>query len=164
MGLLDRFKSKKDSFGKNKKPKHVVAPKSKGDQREQQRRQFAAVPAAGAVDRPAVTKDDRPSDRRSKRSTDTGPAYRILLRTVVTEKATRLQTGGQYVFAVAPSANKLEVSRAIHHLYGVRPTRVNIINVGGKFTRYGRTSGRTKAWKKAVVTVPTGQKLDISGA
>jgi large subunit ribosomal protein L23 len=164
MGLFDRFKSKKESIGKDKKPKHVVDVKAKREQvKEQQRRQFAAVPAATATGRPTAKPSDRSTDHKPARTTDTGLAYRILLRTVVTEKATRLQANGQYVFAVAPTANKLDVSRAIHRLYGVRPTRVNIINVSGKFTRYGRTTGRTKDWKKAVVTLPSGQKLNISG-
>jgi large subunit ribosomal protein L23 len=163
MGLFDRFKSKKEKIGRDKKPKHVVA---KRDRAEEQRRQFAAVPAAGVATKTEVKRGSShpPAKKSAPRRDDTGQAYRILLRTVVTEKATRLQAEGQYVFAVAPTANKLDVSRAIHSLYGVRPVRVNIINLSGKFIRYGRTTGRTKSWKKAIVTVPPGQKLDISGA
>ncbi|MBI4425972.1 MAG: 50S ribosomal protein L23 [Candidatus Kerfeldbacteria bacterium] len=166
MGLFDRFKSKKEKIGRDKKPKHVVTDKAKRDRAAEQRRQFAAVPAAGVATKVETQRETthQPSRKSAPRRDDTGQAYRILLRTVVTEKATRVQADGQYVFAVAPTANKLDVSRAIQSLYGVRPVRVNIMNMRGKFIRYGRTTGRTKAWKKAVITVPPGQKLDISGA
>jgi large subunit ribosomal protein L23 len=67
----------------------------------------------------------------------------------------------QYIFQVAPGTNRVEVRKAIRKLYGVDPIKVNIINVRGKKIRYGRSEGQTKAWKKAVITLAAGQKIEI---
>lgn len=85
----------------------------------------------------------------------------ILLRPVLSEKTTRHELGGQYTFAVSVSANKLEVKKAVKELYGVRPIRVNMVNVEGKDVRFGRTRGRRRDWKKAIVILPKGQTISI---
>ena len=90
-----------------------------------------------------------------------GQAYNILVKPLVTEKATDLSMYNQYVFAVAVSANKVEVKNAIENIYGVRPQRVRIINMLGKKVRYGRAKGKTRGWKKAVVTLKQGDKIDV---
>ncbi len=169
MGFLDRFKKKAESIGQQKKPKHVVS-KGKPDADEEKRRQFAAIPAAGAkrdsgppAGRPI--KDGQGSRAKSARAKkeDTGDAYRILQRAVVSEKSTLLSSQSQYVFSVADAANKIDVRRAVRSLYGVEPQKVNIRRVRGKLLRYGRTEGRTKHWKKAIVTLQPGQTIDIHG-
>lgn len=86
---------------------------------------------------------------------------RILIRPLVTEKTTDMGIQGKYGFEVDKRANRIEVARAVEGLYGVRPTKVNIINVSGKRVRHGRISGRTKNWKKAVVTLREGDKIEI---
>ena len=88
-------------------------------------------------------------------------AYRILIKPLVTEKATHLVTQNKYSFAVNKAANKIVVKKAIASLYGVKPLRVNIINARGKFVKSGRTSGKKKNWKKAVVTLKPGDKIEI---
>ena len=88
-------------------------------------------------------------------------AYQVLVRPIVTEKATETQAQGAYTFEVAPVANKILVARAVEELYNVRPIRVNIIRVQGKVTRYGRSVGRTKNWKKALVFLKKGQKIEF---
>jgi len=88
-------------------------------------------------------------------------AYRILLKPLVTEKATNLGVLNKYVFAVSPKANKIEIAEAIEAVYGVKPVRVNIIKVEGKTVRRGRTFGRRKDWKKAIVALPTGKTIKI---
>ncbi len=174
MGFFDRFKSSKERIGKDKKPKHVVEKAKSAKQRveEEKRRQFAAVPSAGAPAAPKgedAKKDGKGAARPTatpktlRRKEDTGIAYRILLKALVSEKSTAMATRSQYAFVVAPRATKVDVGRAIHALYGVRPLKVNIMNIRGKHVRYGRTEGTTKDWKKAVVTVMPGQKLDITG-
>ena len=80
---------------------------------------------------------------------------------LITEKGSYLSSTNQYVFAVAPQTNKIEVRKAIRKVYGVDPIKVNIMNFSGKKVRYGRTEGRTKAWKKAVITLAQGQKIEI---
>lgn len=184
MGLLDRFRSKKERIGKDKKPKHVVAKSAKDKAAEEKRRRFAAVPGAGveAKKKSVPTAPDLPDARLggraaagepprreskkhapAKRKEDSGDAYKVLLRPLVSEKSTSLAINNQYVFVVANDANKISVRKAVQSLYGVRPQKVNVMNIAGKFVRYGRTQGATKHWKKAVVTLQPGQKLDVYG-
>ncbi|MCX6746371.1 MAG: 50S ribosomal protein L23 [Candidatus Parcubacteria bacterium] len=88
-------------------------------------------------------------------------AYRVLIKPLVTEKATHLVTQNKYSFAVNKSANKIVIKKAIENLYGVKPLRVNIINARGKYVKSGRTFGKKKNWKKAVVTLKPGDKIEI---
>lgn len=102
-----------------------------------------------------------PSAVKTVKKENTGAAYRILLRPLVTEKASTLTPLGKYVFAVANSATKRSVSEAVYQVYGVRPIGVNMIALRGKFVRSGRTSGRRSDWKKAIVTLPAGKTISI---
>ena len=92
---------------------------------------------------------------------DTREAPRVLLRPLLTEKASRLADDRQYVFAVATSATRIGVARAVTALYGIRPARVNIVRVKGKQVRFGQRTGREKDWKKAVVTLPAGKTIAV---
>ena len=90
--------------------------------------------------------------------------YEVIIRPVDTEK-TRYQASDlrQYAFEVAPGANKIEVKRAIETMFSVKVTAVNTMNVPSKITRrYGRRRViRRATWKKAVVTLAEGQRLDV---
>jgi large subunit ribosomal protein L23 len=92
---------------------------------------------------------------------DTKDAYRVLIKPLVTEKGTYLSAHNKYLFEVAPFANKVMVKKAIKALYGIMPTKVNIVKIIGKKTRYGRITGRTKDKKKAIVTLPKGESIQI---
>lgn len=86
---------------------------------------------------------------------------KILIKPLITEKATNLGMENKYIFEVNQKANKIEVKKAIESLYGVEPIKVNIINMGGKEVRYGKTQGKTKDIKKAIITLKEGDKIDI---
>lgn len=86
-------------------------------------------------------------------------ADQILVRPVLSEKGTSLASEGKYVFAVYPQANKSEIRKSIESIYEVQVKKVQIINLPGKRRRYGRSIGRTQAWKKAIVTVRKGEKI-----
>lgn len=88
-------------------------------------------------------------------------AYRTLIKPLVTEKAAALGTHRQYIFMVEPRMNKIEVKKAVRTIYGVDPTKVNMIAMMGKAVRYGKTSGRTKHWKKAIVTLKAGDTIEV---
>jgi len=90
-----------------------------------------------------------------------GNAYKVLVKPLVTEKVSNLAVLNKYVFAVARSANKIEVAKAIKEIYGIKPIGVNIMNRLGKKARYGRVSGRRKDWKKAIITLPKGETIKI---
>ena len=91
-------------------------------------------------------------------------AFSTILRPVVSEKSTALGEQGQYVFEVAPSANKIQIKRAVEEAFAnkkVQVAAVNILHVSGKIRRRGKTVGTTRSWKKAIVTLRAGQRLDL---
>jgi large subunit ribosomal protein L23 len=79
----------------------------------------------------------------------------------ITEKSTDLSGLRKYVFIVDRKANKSEIKKAIESIYKVKVSGVNIINTKGKQKRLGRSLGKTSAFKKAVVTLKEGEKIDI---
>ena len=87
-----------------------------------------------------------------------------LIRTIrLTEKASLLgEKNNQYVFRVDPRANKLEIKHAIEELFGKRVVRVNTCQYAGKKKRERRADfGRRAHWKKAIVTLAAGEKIDL---
>lgn len=88
-------------------------------------------------------------------------AWKVLEEPLNTEKTTFLSESGKYVFSVAPRLNSTEIAKSIEEVYGVNVRRVNIINVKGKKVNFGRTSGKQKDWKKAIVTLEKGEKINI---
>ena len=97
----------------------------------------------------------------AKKGKNTGDAYKILIRPLLTEKALRLENKGVYTFEIGTSVNKVEVKNAVKAVYGVLPTKVRVMNMDGKKVRFGRRFGRRKDWKKAVVTLPKGKTINI---
>lgn len=94
-------------------------------------------------------------------TTGGGIAYRVLIRPFLSEKATTLESHGTYVFAVDPRATKEEIKRAVYTVYGVMPVRVRTSSMEGKQVRFGRSAGRRSEWKKAMVTLKTGETIQI---
>lgn len=90
-----------------------------------------------------------------------GKARLLLRRAWPSEKAARLHVHRQYTFAVATSANKNMVKKAIEEKFGVAVTRVNMVRRQGKIKQLGRLTGRQSALKKAIVTLKEGQKIDV---
>ena len=88
-------------------------------------------------------------------------AFRYLSMPLVTEKATEMTMLNKYCFIVPKSANKSEVLKRVINIYGVRPVKVNFVQKAGKFVRYGRRFGETKAYKKAIVTLKAGDKIEL---
>jgi large subunit ribosomal protein L23 len=84
-----------------------------------------------------------------------------LLAPLVTEKAAHLADAGVYAFLVPVTANRVAVGQAFRELYKVTPVKVNIIRVHGKEHRFGGVMSRQSDWKKALVTVPAGTRIDI---
>ncbi|MBI3291150.1 50S ribosomal protein L23 [Candidatus Falkowbacteria bacterium] len=91
----------------------------------------------------------------------TKEAYRVLIKPLITERASDLGALGKYIFAVDPKMNKIEIKKAIRSIYKVDPIQVNVSNFSGKSVRHGRVSGRTKSWKKAIVTLKEGDKIEV---
>ncbi|MBD3614943.1 MAG: 50S ribosomal protein L23 [Gracilimonas sp.] len=86
----------------------------------------------------------------------------IIVKPVITEKLSRLQEEGKYTFEVAKNASKPEIKKAVEATYpGVKVAKVNTAIMPskpkGRYTRSGYQAGRTKVWKKAIVTVKEGE-------
>lgn len=96
-----------------------------------------------------------------EKKTVIGQAYRILKTPHVTEKATDLAAKNQYVFNVLPRANKVEIGKAIESLYGVDVLNVKIINIPPKRRRLGKQKGWREGYKKAIVRIKKGQKIEV---
>lgn len=88
--------------------------------------------------------------------------YRILEKPLITEKGTLMSEGGNWVmFQVNRHANKMQVREAVEKMFKVTVRRVNTLNSKPKSRRFGRFVGRTKCWKKAMVLLKDGDKIDF---
>ena len=90
----------------------------------------------------------------------------VLIKPIVTEKMTELgEKRNQFGFIVDKKANKIEIKNAIEEMYEVSVTSINTLRYGGKaksrFSRTGVVQGKTAAYKKAVVTLAEGEKIDF---
>ena len=89
--------------------------------------------------------------------------YDVVLEPVITEKVTRDQESmRKYAFKVHVGANKKEIKSAIEKIFNVHVTRVNTSVSGGKWRRVRYQPGKTGDWKKAIVTLKKGEKIDIT--
>ncbi|MDD5339014.1 MAG: 50S ribosomal protein L23 [Dehalococcoidales bacterium] len=86
--------------------------------------------------------------------------YEVLRRPLVTEKNTVLQALNKYVFEVADEANKAMVQQAVEKAFKVKVTKVNIVTVRGKAKRVGRRMTYENPWKKAIITLAQGDKIE----
>lgn len=86
----------------------------------------------------------------------------IILRPVVSEKTVHLQNKlNQYTFAVNPLANKVQIAEAVEALFKVKVVKVNTMNCRGKRRRLRtRAAGQESRWKKAIVTIAEGQRIE----
>ena len=87
--------------------------------------------------------------------------YEVLRRPLITEKNAALQAQGKYAFEVAGEANKPQIKQAVEKAFKVKVTAVNVITVPGKMRRVGRRQVLTHSWKKAVVSLKPGDKIEF---
>ena len=111
------------------------------------------VKKAKKTEKAEVKKDEEPRGN--------GKYAHMIDRPHISEKSAGLEAFNQYVFDVDITVAKHDVACAIQNIYGVRPIAVRMIRVAGKKVRFGRTTGSTKAWKKAIVTLPAGKTIDV---
>ncbi len=87
--------------------------------------------------------------------------YEILRRPLITEKYTVLQAQGKYAFEVAEEANKPQIKQAVEKAFKVEVTAVNMIILPGKRRNLGRRQLPARPWKKAIVTLKPGDKIEL---
>ena len=84
----------------------------------------------------------------------------ILISPIITEKSgAQVQSQNSYSFKVSINANKIEIKKAIEHIFAVKVVAVNTIRMMGKPKRLGKYSGKRPDWKKAIVTLRNGDKI-----
>ncbi|MGE5551438.1 MAG: 50S ribosomal protein L23 [Bacteroidota bacterium] len=85
----------------------------------------------------------------------------VVRRPIVTEKTTKLMEENKYCFVVDLRANKHQIKRAVEDIFKVKVTSVNTLRVMGKWKRMGRNEGKRPDWKKAIVTLAPGSRIQF---
>lgn len=99
--------------------------------------------------------------KKSEAKKDLNQAYAQISKPHISEKATMLGKSNQYVFDVLSNASKHEIKKAVESLYNVNVIAVKIINIPGKARRKGGHMGFQSGYKKAIVRIKEGQKIEI---
>ncbi len=157
MGLFGRKKKQEENESAGKKADIVKAGKETKSSSMKDLYRDKAKP--GKTSQKKV--EGKEAKKETKKKAGSSRAYRVLIKPLITEKAAILNTESKYVFSVATNANKIEIANAVEEVYGIKPIAVNIIKVSGKKVRYGRTFGKRKNWKKAIVALPKGKSINI---
>lgn len=158
MGLFSRKNKVDESKKVDDKSAKVDNSKKHEDKKSMKELYSAKVKKVKDVKSQAV--DDEPK-KSAKIIRKHSRAYKILIKPLVTEKASSVGIENKYIFQVALKANKIEIAKAIQEVYEVKPISVNIIKVKGKRTHYGRIQGKRKDWKKAIIKLPEGKSIKI---
>jgi large subunit ribosomal protein L23 len=86
----------------------------------------------------------------------------VIIRPVVTERSTIMaDENDAFTFIVAEDANKIDIKRAVERLFDVKVKSVNTMRYRGKWRRVGRTYGRRPSFKKAIVKLADGERIDV---
>lgn len=85
----------------------------------------------------------------------------VIIRPIITEHSYDQMENNVYTFEVAKTSNKVEIAQAIEAIFGVKVVKVNTLNVKSKPKRLRYQEGKTRTWKKAMVTVAEGDEIEI---
>ncbi len=143
MSILDIFKKKEEE------KKEPIAPEKKKE----------VKPKEEAKSKKPKKEEKKPIPIEKKKKL--GLSYKALRFPHISEKATLLLDKNQYTFRVFPNANKQEVKKAVEEVYNVDVLSVNIIAIPRKSRKVGRISGWRKGYKKAIVKIKEGQKIEV---
>lgn len=146
MSLLNKFSKKKESeqLDAVEKTADIQDTKKKADTKKK---------------KATATKESKKDE--SVNGKPRAQAYRVLIRPLISEKATTGEVQGKYTFVVDINANKEDIKNAVEVVYGVRPVSVRTAIFEGKRKRFGLIRGRRQDWKKAIVALPKGRTINI---
>jgi len=128
-------------------------PKAKPEKKRRVKKEKPAVKISPEI-KPEPVKKPAPKKK-------SGEVYRILKEPHVSEKATQLYDEDKYTFKIFPWANKVQVKNAVRDLYGVRVKDVKIINIKPKIRTLRGHEGKKHGYKKAIVVLERGEKIEI---
>lgn len=89
-------------------------------------------------------------------------SYDVLKNILRTEKGSSMQADNKYLFHVSVDSNKVQIKQAVEDVYNVKVVKVNTVKVQGKWKRLRYKEGKTPDWKKAIVTLKQGDKIDTA--
>lgn len=110
--------------------------------------------------KPKIAEEPKKEIKKS-RKTGFSSAWKMLKEPHISEKATDLAKENKYIFRIFPGVNKIEIKKAVENLYGVDVLDVKIINLPRKQKRRGRITGWKRGYKKAIVKIKKGQKIEL---
>lgn len=153
MSLIDIFKKKPEEEKKQPEVKKTTSQKKIRTKKEK------------AVSEPKIAKASEtvlvPKHKNEKSVEKSGEMAWVLQSPQISEKAGFLAESNQYIFRVSKRANKTEVKKAIESTFGINVASVRIINVPGKERKVGGKIGFKKGYKKAIVKIKEGQKIEV---
>jgi large subunit ribosomal protein L23 len=157
MPLFDIFKKKKKELEEEK-----VAKEEKKEKLEPQKEPKVKI---GKKEKTGKEKTETRKEKKKekvirKRKKISNP-YHFLESAHITEKATDLSKLNQYLFRVPSQANKIEIKKSVEDIYDVNVLKVRIINIPDRERRLGRTKGIKRGYKKAIVKIKKGQKIEL---
>lgn len=85
----------------------------------------------------------------------------VIIRPVVSEKSYALMAEGKYTFRIHERAHKTQVADAVEEIFGVRVRSVRVLRIRAKPKRRGLHAGRSRAWKKAIVQLAPGERIEL---
>ena len=148
MALLD-FLKKKEEAEKAKKAE------------EKSEKVSVAKTEAKSASKKTEKKVEKKETAAAAKTTNAKFSYDAIKQPHISEKASYLGEKNQYTFEISPNYNKKEIKDAVEGIYNVNVLSVNMIKIPPKKRRLGKTEGFRKSYKKAVVTVKEGQKIEI---
>ena len=147
------FKRKKEEDKQSQQPAASGKDKGAGEEKKSMKELYTESDKS--------KKKTKSTTKKSESKSNYQKAYQVLVKPLITEKAANIGAENKYVFMVSAQANKVEIAKSIDQVYGVKPTKVNILNYEGKKVRFGRVQGRRRDWKKAIVTLPAGKSINV---
>ena len=165
MSILDKIRKKPKDKEKESKDKN--ADESKAEKQETKQ----VIKKETESKKVEKKKEDRKDDKKKEKTVSKAKKvvkekipvhhFEIIRKPHISEKAFNLESEGKYVFVVSPSANKVEIKKAIQNLYGVVVKSVNIVKAPSKPKRFKGVPGIKSGYKKAVITLAKGSKIDV---
>lgn len=151
MALLDFLKNKKDA----------EKSRSKGHPSVKKTAKVSAVKTEAKKTEKKIEKTETVVKNVGSRVKNAKFSYEAIKQPHISEKATYLAEKDQYTFEISPNYNKKEIKDAIEGIYKVDVISVNMIKIPAKKRRLGKTQGWRKSYKKAIVKIKNGQKIEI---
>jgi len=165
MSILDRIIGKKEEKAQEtekKSPKVKIEEETKIEKSLPKEVKAGKKPVIKKVKSAKTVKPKKEVAKRKVAKKEENIAHKILLENLISEKSTMLVSQNKYVFRVTKQAGKFQIKEAVEGYYGVQVVSVNTIKIQPKKRIHGRTIGWKKGYKKAIVTLRSGDTIGVA--